>query len=117
MMKKIEHLQIGPYKCRVRELDDALATSTSFGYFDPHTLEIRVNVEKAHTTNSLETLLHEGMHGVSYQVGHLGDNLEEEAFVSYMAPGLLLLLKDNPQLLDAINKYCKGTLRQVSVGD
>lgn len=97
---------IGGYRFAIEELDPALAAADSFlGDCDWYELRIRILQEGLHWDRQIEVLIHEIFHGV-WAVANLPKTkkVDEETAVDGMGITMVSVFRDNPELVDFIQK-------------
>lgn len=72
----------------------------SYGHTSPSMGMITLN-GRSSTTQSANTIVHEVLHAI-WDGQALGKNPDEERIVTALANGLTQVMRDNPQLIDAI---------------
>jgi len=65
---------------------------------------IKINRDQS-DVNAFETLLHEVTHVVN-AIADVGDETKEEDAVRRVTPIWMQVWRDNPKLLEALNRYC-----------
>jgi hypothetical protein len=105
-MSTPESVKVGPYRykvvvdaARIKELEKESDTEL-YGITTHGHLEIALHPDVADTVLR-ETLLHETLHAVFYNIG-LSDRLTdktEEHMIRALSPALFALLRDNPDLV------------------
>lgn len=104
MAKRPEHIQVGPYGCRVlADVGALLATQLAcgdrrVGSFSNHALTITIDPTMAPDMQA-ETLLHETLHAVLEAAGMPGGKHDVEEWLQHATPGLLGVLRANPALV------------------
>jgi hypothetical protein len=95
-------LRIGPVDVRIEVLD-RLPDDDCWGSHDHRTLLIQLDRTIPSKHYAVDIVLHETMHAL-YRTWHIDDKTEEEGTVSCLATGLTQVLRDNPQLLNWIQR-------------
>lgn len=90
------HIQIGPLTYQVVEVPElASASGSLYGDIDYGKCRIRICAE-SDPQIKLVTLWHELLHGILAGAAHTEDH--NEAHIDALAHGIVLALRDNPQL-------------------
>ena len=97
---KIGHVKVDVHAIDQKEADNIGAD----GLFCYRHACMRINADQ-HPSQVIETLLHECLHGL-WAVAAFNAKDEEEDQVTRLAPLLLALLSDNPDLFDLLDDYC-----------
>lgn len=110
-MRMPTQLRVGPYTYTVAtdtaELDRRSRESRRdlLGECCTTTQSIAVRTEDVSPGAVIDTLLHEALHAViGVHAVDAGDYDEEEKLVRQLTPGLVALLRDNPELVAAITQ-------------
>ncbi len=99
-MKFPDHLIIGPHRYEVTPFAPGEAEAQHLNGRIIHQL-LRIELDDTQAPGlKVETLLHEGLHGV-WRERNL-PRKGEEAIVTTLAPAILSFIKDNPGLIKAI---------------
>ena len=98
-MKKITNIKIGPYDYTV--IHGPIISEDS-GLCLPSKLEIYINTHESEERET-DTLLHECLHAL-WDVFNLGESCDEETAVRALASGLIMLIKDNPDIKQRLVK-------------
>jgi len=102
-----KRIKIGHVKVDVHAIDQKEADSIGAdGLFCYRHDSMRINADQ-HPSQVIETLLHECLHGL-WAVAAFNAKDEEEYQVTRLAPLLLALLADNPDLFDLLDDYCNS---------
>lgn len=99
---KIGHLEVEVISIDQKEADSIGAD----GLFCYRHATMRINVEQ-HQSQVIETLIHECLHAL-WAVAAFSSKDEEEDHVTRLAPLLLTLFVDNPDLFGLIDRYVIG---------
>ncbi|MFH2076326.1 MAG: hypothetical protein ABIJ57_13435 [Pseudomonadota bacterium] len=101
-------LRIGPFDFDIVVWSNEKGTDVGkFGEFSVVDGTISLDVTREHKT--LDTLIHEILHAIWWTGNLAEENVSEEDAVSALSTGLLLMLRDNPEILKIINQWAKRT--------
>lgn len=97
-----QSIKVGPHVYSVIR-KPASAMPADNGHCDCNTLQIWV-VQRLKRSKAKEILLHECLHACTHPSLIQGGKLEDEEFVTAVAPVLLQVLQDNPELLEYLTQ-------------
>lgn len=109
-MKLPKRIRVGPVVYRVHreraavKTDDVEPRESLYGYCNNVDLAIYVTDDAA-DGQIRDTVLHEILHAITSHadvIPLLGDKDDDERLVRALAPWLLMLLRDNPKLVEAL---------------
>lgn len=104
-----ESIKVGHLTVEVIEIDQKEADSIGAdGLFCYRHATMRINVDQ-HPSQVVETLMHECLHAL-WAVAAFNSKDEEEDHVTRLAPLLLTLFVDNPDLFGLMDRYVIGEL-------
>lgn len=105
-----DDVKVGPHTYRVVSGNDAEVEAKDFcgsvyGYTDTRTCTVFISQRQAYT-QSQETLLHEVLHAILDVTGHAHEleDEDEEILVRRLSPALLVVLQQNPALVEYLTK-------------
>lgn len=101
---KVGHLEIEVISINQKEADSIGAD----GLFSYRHATMRINVDQ-HPSQVIETVLHECLHAL-WSVAAFNSKDEEEDHVTRLAPLLLTLFVDNPELFELMDRYIIGEI-------
>ncbi len=99
------HLRVGPHKIAIA-VKNKLNEDDDLGLYR-HGVSIELRADQHNAMGALETVLHEVGHGVWATFGLDADSTEEHV-VNAFSTGLVMILRDNPELL----KWIAATLKK-----
>lgn len=103
-MKILKTLKIGYEDYTIEYWNPTHATTTE-AYGEFFAKEKKIGIDGAQTGAALvNTVVHEALHGVCYQLGLQLKDDEEERICNSMANGLTQILKDNPDFVEWIRQ-------------
>ena len=97
-MERLRSVKIGPFVYSIEYTDNSIFEYAGMINFLEQKTYIR---ESLPNTGELDTIIHEVIHGIHHVMG-LTDGSSEEEFTRGGATGLLMVLRDNPDLLQFI---------------
>lgn len=104
MIELPSQLKIGPYDYEVVQVDEqsrkVMINENLFGSHHPEACKIIIYLTDNDEVN-LNTLWHEIKHAIWFLFG-LQDSDDEERIVNTLSSGELMVLKDNPELLELV---------------
>ncbi len=104
-----DKIKIGHMDVKVISIDQKEADSIGAdGLFCYRHGTMRINVDQ-HLCQSIETLMHECLHAL-WSIAAFSSKDEEEDHVTRLAPLLLTLFVDNPELFELMDRYVIGEL-------
>ena len=95
-------VKVGPHVYTVLRKPKS-AMPKDLGSCDSTTLQIWVR-QRLKRTKAAEILIHECLHASLHSVSNGGSQNDEESFVEALSPVLLLVLKENPELVEYLTK-------------
>ena len=95
-------IKVGPHVYSVLK-KPAAEMGDSLGYCDFDKLEIWVT-QRLRKSKASEILVHECLHACTHPSFNGYEKLDDETFVTAVAPVLLGVLRDNPKLLEYLTK-------------
>ena len=102
-----ETIKIGHLSVKVISIDQKEADSIGAdGLFCYRHATMRINCDQ-NESQVVETVIHECLHALWAVAGFTSKD-DEEDHVSRLSPLLLMLLADNPQLVDLLDRYLLG---------
>ncbi len=104
-----DKIKIGHMDVKVISIDQKEADSIGAdGLFCYRHGTMRINVDQ-HPSQVIETLMHECLHAL-WSIAAFSSKDEEEDHVTRLAPLLLTLFVDNPELFELMDRYVIGEL-------
>ena len=107
-MKLPDKLRVGPFDFKIVVWSAEKGSDVQkFGEFS--VVEGTISLDSSRAYKLMDTFVHEAFHALWWTGNLAEENVNEEDAVSVLSSGLLLLLRDNPDVLKMINQWVRET--------